>query len=251
MKRLSMVLVMLLPAAASAAADDAKDIRGVVERSVNTVLDVLRDKAVEKGAKREKVMAVVDSFFDFRLMAKLVLGRTDWPKFDKAQQGEFTALFVKQLRDSYFEKMDLLTDEEVEFSSPEPTKDGKFQMLTHIVSKGQRYQMLYKLYKRESSWKAYDVEIDGISIVRSYGKQYDEFLQASSPVALLRKMREKPMGTPKDLADRGKDLKGKTDEVPVSTAPAPGASYAPGAAGSGMEPAADKSPEKVEAVRSR
>ncbi|MFA5138419.1 MAG: ABC transporter substrate-binding protein [Elusimicrobiota bacterium] len=234
MKRLPIVLTLLLSVCGPAAADDAKEIRALMERSVNSVLDALRDKGLEREAKKKKVMEVVDPLFDFRLMAKLVLGRAHWPKFDKGQQEEFTSLFVKQLRDSYFEKVELLTDEKVEFSAPEALKDGKYQMLTHILSKGERYKLLYKLYEREKAWKVYDVEIDGISLVRSYGGQYDQFLQTGTPAELLKKMREKPLETPKDLQEGGKKLKEKKEAQAAQ--PPKG------------EP--DKSPEKVEPVQS-
>jgi phospholipid transport system substrate-binding protein len=207
-----------------ARADDAKDVRKVIESAVTAVLDVLKDAKLGREEKKAEVMGIVDPVIDFRLMAKLVLGREHWGSFTKPQQEQFTDLFVKQLRDSYFDKVDLLTDEKADFDAPEPTKDGKFQMMSHILSKGQRYKMLYKVYKRESAWKVYDIEIEGISLVRSYGAQYDEFLRGATPEALLKRMREKPMEGPKDLQRKEKEIKGRT--------------------------AVDKSPETVESVKS-
>ena len=100
------------------------------------------------------------------------------------------SLYVKTLQDSYFDKMDLLTDETVEFDPPQ-RMDKKFQMLTHIVSKGQRIEMAYKLYKDKDAWKVYDLVIEGVSIVKSYGSQYDEFLRDKDVEALLKKMKDK------------------------------------------------------------
>jgi len=78
-------------------------------------------------------------------------------------------------------------------------KGGKFSMMTHILSKGQRYEMLYKIYKKENELKVYDVELEGISIVKSYSSQYDQFLRKGTPKELLEKMREKSVGEPKEL----------------------------------------------------
>lgn len=185
--------------------DAAKVVEARIKSSVNQVLQILKDKNMEKEAKKVEVRKVVDPLFDIPLMAKLVLGRNHWPKFTEAQRKEFTDLFVKALQDSYFEKVELLTDEYVEFEKPVPVAD-KFQMLTHIVAKDKRYEMLFKLYKKQGDsavrageWQVYDVEIEGISFVRSYSNQYDQFLQKNSVAYLLKRLREKTLDLPEDL----------------------------------------------------
>ena len=202
MKTTILALLLSLSMAAprpAPAAPEAEGVRAVVEDSVNAVLAALRDKALTPQARRDAVMGVIDPVLDFPLMAKLALGRKHWPELDAAQQKEFTQLFVRSLQDSYFEKMDLLTDEKVEFDKPEPAEKGKFQMMTTILSKGDRHKMLYKMYKKDSSWKVYDVEIAGISLVKSYGAQYDQFLRTGSVADLLKKLREKALGQPDEL----------------------------------------------------
>jgi phospholipid transport system substrate-binding protein len=51
--------------------------------------------------------------------------------------------------------------------------------------------MLYKLYETNNSWKIYDVEIEGVSIIRSFRAQFNEILQKGTFDELLQKM-EKP-----------------------------------------------------------
>lgn len=206
-------------AAADAAAADLKPVRTLVETSVDRVMKILKDKAIGREEKKTRVMDVGESLFDMGLMSKLVLGRQHWPKFDVPQQKEFTDLFVKQLQDSYFEKVDLLTDESVEFKDPVLQKDGKVQMLTHILSKNERYEMIYKLYKKGEAWRAYDVEIEGISLVKAYGAQYDEYLRKAGPADLLLKLRTSPFERPKDLDKTKKGAKGPA--VPGAPAATP------------------------------
>ncbi|MBI3297996.1 MAG: ABC transporter substrate-binding protein [Elusimicrobia bacterium] len=192
---------------AAAPSGDAKAVRTLIETSVNQILVVLKDRGTDRETKKKKVVTVGESLFDFPLVAKLVLGREHWPKFDAGQQKEFRTLFVKQLQDSYFEKVDLLTDEVVEFSDPAGQKDGKMTMLTHIISKNERYEMLYKIYKKAGAWKVYDVEIEGISLVKAYGAQYDEFLRKAKPADLIKKLREQPFERPKELENKEKAKK--------------------------------------------
>lgn len=209
------------------AGPDLKPVRTLVETSVDQVMAILKDKAVAREDKKKKVMAVGEVLFDMPLMSKLVLGREHWPKFDAKQQKEFTDLFVKQLQDSYFEKVDLLTDETVEFKDPVLQKDGKVQMLTHILSKNERYEMIYKLYHKAGAWKAYDVEIEGISLVKAYGAQYDEFLRKSAPADLLKKLRDQPFERPKDLEQTKKGAKADA-KAPGAPAGLPAAAPAAG-----------------------
>ncbi|MBI5624024.1 MAG: ABC transporter substrate-binding protein [Elusimicrobia bacterium] len=194
---------------ASAATADAKEVRAVVEKTVSSVLDVLQDKGLAKDARKKKVLDLVDPAFDLPLMGKLTLGRGHWGKLDAGQQKEFTSLFVATIKDSYYEKIDLFTDETVDFEEPvQAEQKGKYQMMTRINSKGQRYGLLYKLYKAKAGWKIYDVEIEGISLIRSYGAQYDQFLQKGTVPGLLAKMKQKTLETPGDLkAATKKDAK--------------------------------------------
>lgn len=200
MKKLLLIPLTLVLAGAStraqekkgsgAPAADQKAVDAVVRDTVERVMAVLKAKDIPQADKKERVIKIVDPLIDMSLMAKLTLGRSHWPKLDERQRKQFTDLFKEQLKTSYFEKLDLLTDEKVEYNEP-AEKDKKFLMLTYILSKGQRIGMAYKLYKDKDAWKVYDLEIEGVSIVKSYGSQYEEFLRDNPFEALLKKMQQK------------------------------------------------------------
>lgn len=178
---------------AFASSEDAESAGRTLRTSVDGVLAVLRDKEMPGDRKRRKVMALVEPLFDLPLMAKLALGREHWPKLDPGQRKEFTDLFIEQLQASYYDKVDLVTNETVEYGKPSEEK-GKYQVATHVVSKDKRIKVVYKLYKAgrpQPSWRVYDVEIEGVSIVKSYGSQYGEVLRNGTVGDLLAKMREK------------------------------------------------------------
>jgi ABC-type transporter MlaC component len=188
-------------------AGDAKEVYQIIEKTVNSLLAILQDKTNDRDARRKKIFAVMDSVGDFALMGKLTLGPAHWPKFDEAQRKEFIDLFAKAIRDSCFEKLDIYTNETVELDAPAPTDKGKFAMPVTVLSKGQRYAAIFKLYKTKAGWKTYDIEAEGISFVRTYAAQYDQVLEKGSPRDLLDKMRSKALATPdavKNLAEPSK-----------------------------------------------
>lgn len=199
-------LSLFVLAAPADAADDKKAVAALVRQAVNEVLTVLKNKEFSPEDKRKKVSAIVDRLIDFRLMAKLSLGRKHWSNLKPSERESFTKLFVETLRRSYFEKIDLFTDETVEFEEP-VAKKTQFYLLTHILSKGERIKVGYKLYKdkKKDAWKAYDVEIEGVSMVKSYRSQYRDFLRESSFKQLLAKMREKIEATRQKDSRFGKE----------------------------------------------
>jgi phospholipid transport system substrate-binding protein len=209
MKRLTTALLVLAltPLAGRAADADTGAVKKFVRSNVEKVLEILKDEKLEKDARKDEVISIADSMFDLPLMAKLSLGRKHWPKFKKEERSKFTDLFVTTLKASYADKIDLITDETVEFETPVRKSKTKFEMTTNVVSKDQRYKMIYKITKRGGAWKIYDVEIEGISIVRSYGSQYDQFLADHSTKELLEKMEKKAFAQPKDLQEKADEIK--------------------------------------------
>ncbi len=187
------LLVLAGPARAADAADGKKAVAALVRKAVNEVLTVLKNKEFSREDKRKKASAIIDRLIDFRRMARNTLGLTRWKKLRRSESASFTKLFVETLRWSYFEKIDLFTDETVEFEEPVAKPNERFYLLTHILSKGERIKVGYKLYKdkKKDAWKAYDVEIEGVSMWKSYRSQYRDFLRESSFKQLLAKMREK------------------------------------------------------------
>ncbi|MCX5790152.1 MAG: ABC transporter substrate-binding protein [Elusimicrobia bacterium] len=178
-----------------------KGVREAVEGAINSMLAVLQDKSNSHDARRQKLLATMDSVGDFALMAKLTLGPVYWPKFDEAQRKEFVATFTKTIHDACFDKLDTYTDETVEFVAPVPGDKGKYAMTLHILSKGERYVLTFKLYRAKTTWKMYDIDISGVSFIRAYMAQYDQVLQKASPRELLDKMGAKSLVTPKALKD--------------------------------------------------
>ncbi|MBI4248728.1 MAG: ABC transporter substrate-binding protein [Elusimicrobia bacterium] len=224
MKKLPLaILTVLLLCGPSAAADDAKAVFGLVQGVVDRALAVLRDEKVPLDAKKEMVVDIINPLVDLPLAAKLTLGPKQWPRLGEKQRREFTDLFVDQVKSSYFEKMDQFSDAKVEFEAP-VAKEDKFYMLTHVIGKDQRLKLAYKLYRSSESWKIYDLEIEGVSIVKSYGAQYKEFLQKGTFEELLEKMREKAQSAKKSSkSKKSPDEKAVSPEaegsIPAAQAP--------------------------------
>lgn len=190
--------------AAEASSSDTRAIKTLIETAVNGTIDVLKDKANDREARRKKIFALIDPVVDFQLMGKLTLGRAHWGQFNEAQQKEFTESFRRVIRDFVFDKVEVYTNETSEFEEPVPTEKGKYQLMMHVIRRGERYNGLFKLYHADAGWKVYDLEIQGISLVRIYAAQYDQVLQKGTPKDLLAKLKAKALATPEEINSPGK-----------------------------------------------
>ena len=157
--------------------------------NLDAVFAVLQKKDLAPQAKNNEVVEIVTPMFDFPLMAKLSLGRKYWPDLTQDKKDRFTELFVKRLRKSYLDKLTTYTDEKISYESPVAIKK-KIHIPTHLISKGKKISMLYKLYPSNNIWKIYDIEIQGVSIIRSYRSQFREILQKGTFDDLLQRMQK-------------------------------------------------------------
>ena len=191
MMRILYIFLCLLMLGSPVLADDTGDAEALVKGKLDAVFAVLEKKELDQQAKKEEINEIVTPMFDFALMAKLTLGREHWPNLSREKKEKFTELYIKLLKTSYLEKLTLYTDEKVIFDPPVQVKE-KVQIPTQLISKDRKTSILYKLYKPANDWKVYDLEIQGVSIIRSYRSQFGEILRNGTIDDLLRKM-EKPV----------------------------------------------------------
>ncbi|MGD9045794.1 MAG: ABC transporter substrate-binding protein [Desulfobacterales bacterium] len=173
----------------TASADDKVAAEDYLKNNLDRVFEILQKEDLEQQAKSKAVVEIVTPMFDFALMARLSLGKKHWSGLTAEKKDRFTELFVNRLRKSYLSKLTTYTDEQIIYEPPTEVKK-KIHIPTHLISKGKKISMLYKFYKSKNDWKIYDVEIQGVSIIRSYRAQFNEILQNGTFDDLLQKMQK-------------------------------------------------------------
>ena len=188
--RILIVLLMLFFTSSAPIADEVKEIRAMTKEKVDIVINILKDKSLSKNEKKEGILETIDGLFDFSLMARLSLGKKHWKSISKAKRNEFSELFVERLKLSYLEKLDLYTDEEVVVDEARKTKKNRVEVLTYLVTKDDKKEMIYKLYKtKKKGWMVYDVDVLGVSIVQTYRSQFSGVLKKETMEQLMERMR--------------------------------------------------------------
>ena len=177
-------------AAATLSADEVSEIQAMTKEKVDLVIQTLKDTSLSKKEKKEGILKTIDGLFDFNLMARLSLGKENWKPLSKSKRKEFSKLFVERLKQSYLDKLDLYTDEEVVVGEAKLTKKNRVEVLTFLITKDDKKEMTYKLYKsKKKGWMVYDVDVLGVSIVQTYRSQFSGILKKESMEQLMERMR--------------------------------------------------------------
>ena len=190
MKALSFAAFILLILCQPIMAADSQAAAEFLKKNQDSVFAVLQQADITSAEKNKKIIEIITPLFDFALMAKLTLGKKVWPGLTKEQKERFTQLFIERLRSSYLDRLTLYTDEKVIYEAPVEVK-RKVHIPTSLVSKDNKISILYKFYKSKTDWQIYDLEIQGVSIIRSYRAQFSQILQNGSFDDLLKKMEKK------------------------------------------------------------
>ena len=179
-----LILIFTVPPAIAANRPTAEEL---LKENLTAVFVILNKQSLSPDAKKNEIERIVNPLFDFSLMAKLTLGRKYWPGLSADQRERFTELFIERLRNSYLDRLTLYTDEKVQYESAMAVKK-KVQIPTFLVSKDDKISILYKFYDSSSGWRIYDLEVQGVSIIRSYRSQFHEILRSGSFDDLLAKL---------------------------------------------------------------
>jgi phospholipid transport system substrate-binding protein len=157
------------------------EINSQMTTTINNITAVLQNKSLTLEDKKAQILPEVDGLFNYTTMSKISLGKT-WKTLSATQKEEFRNKFENKLKNSYFEKLELYTDQKVNVTKVEKVKATRIKLFAEIVGADETYELIYKFYKVKNSedWLIYDVEITGVSIIQTYRKQFSEFLKTKS-----------------------------------------------------------------------
>jgi phospholipid transport system substrate-binding protein len=171
---------------------EAESAQSLLKEKSSEIIDVLDSPDLSEADKTSRIEDIVDPVFDYELMARLSLGRRHWTGLSAEQQKTFTRRFVARLKDSYFDKISMYSgdaDAAFEYQAVKE-QNNKVHVPVAVRAGDETVDMVYKFYSARDSWKVYDVEINGVSIIRSYRSQFDQILADGTTEDLLEAVKE-------------------------------------------------------------
>jgi phospholipid transport system substrate-binding protein len=165
----------------------------VVRSTLTEIFRILEDESLKDSAKliprRHMLEEVIAAHFDYTEMSKRALA-AHWVPLTPGERDEFVELFKTFLSDRYAEKIEGYSGERVSYLS-ERIEGNYAEVRTELRSSKVAIPMDYRLFSKEGRWHAYDIIVDGVSLVKNYRSQFEKIINTSSYQELVRRLRER------------------------------------------------------------
>ena len=185
------VLILIGISVANADVHDEQKVLGQVKSATNNILAILVDPTQSKTVKSNTIFSIANGLIDFDLMAKLSIGGSVWKEFNPKQKKEYLELFVEYFKLSHLKTMFAFKQQEIVVEKAEQYKPKRIAVTTYILDSNDSVKLLYKFYlKKENLWLAYDIRVDGVSVVQIQRSQYKELLNTYSIDEFIEKLRQ-------------------------------------------------------------
>jgi phospholipid transport system substrate-binding protein len=166
---------------------------GLLKTHISSLQQVLSDPKLagdeQLFQRRKHERAILQQLFDFQEMSRRSLGSNARRYNDRL--GEFTPLFIDFLEHAYMGTLEENGDAKIQYLR-ELVVDDSVEINTKTSLKdGREYRVDYRLFLGPAGWRAYDVIVEGISLVANYRAQFDRVLKKKSFDELLQDLRAK------------------------------------------------------------
>jgi phospholipid transport system substrate-binding protein len=165
-----------------------------VKETTDKIIAIVSDPALKDPAKekerREHIRRAVDEMCDWQEMSRRSLGR-HWAQRSEQEKKEFIRVFGLLLERTYVDKVEGYSGEKVIYTGERVDGDYAEVDVKIVTKKNTEIPVVYKLRSRDQEWWAYDMVIEGVSLVNNYRTQFSDIMAKSSFEGLMKKLREK------------------------------------------------------------
>ena len=178
-----------LSAGATATSAPVSEVKVVLDKA----LAILRDSKTPLPQRREELRTIVAAHFDFNEMSRSALGY-HWRYISPAQRSEFVSVFTKFIEDTYLNKIQYYSGQDIEIGRTIGSGPGYAEVRTKVVKRGSEEQPLalnFELKQTAGRWLIYDVTVDQISIVANYRNQFNRVFNEKGFGTLMSDLKRK------------------------------------------------------------
>jgi len=183
------VLIVLIFLHVSVFAIEESRIASVMQGKIDFATSVLRKKDINIEEKTTSIFKELKSTFDFSLMARLSLGKY-WNNLEASKKDGFVVVFEEYVKKSYTDKLALYTNEKVIVKESKKIKENRIWLYTELQNEKETFDIIYKFYETPSKdWLIYDVDIIGVSMIKTYKAQFEDTIANNSFDYLVEKIK--------------------------------------------------------------
>ena len=143
----------------------------------------MQNQNYDKERRWDESGRIINSRFDFRSMSQSILA-TNWRAATTEEKRQFVEFFSRYLEDTYRNKIEAYGDQSIVYVSEQIRKD-RAMVDTEIIAQGKRIPVTYRLKNNDGDWYAYDVVIEGMSLVSNYRDTFNAIIKSEGMEGLL------------------------------------------------------------------
>ena len=168
---------------------EEKNIQKDVESTILQIKNISSNKTINKSIKFDKISKLIDKFFDYQLISRLTLGKK-YKTLSKKEKIDFQEAFTNNLKKTYIDTILSYKNGDILIDKTEKLKKTRIVLYTKLIQDTSIYNINYKLYKniQKDNWKIYDLNIMGVSFIKTYQNQFLQFLKSKNIQDLIIKL---------------------------------------------------------------
>lgn len=175
MKSIIALIIMLVMPSVALAAQGPTD---RVKLGVSDIISIATDSALSVEQKKQSLSDVIEKHVDIQASAQRVLGKY-WREASDSEKRQFMVLLKGVLVDTYIVLLEKYDNETVAYTGETIKKKVYATVDTDIHTKDNIIPVSYQLYQRNDEWKIYDFVAEGLSMIRTFSKDYQSTLKKS------------------------------------------------------------------------
>jgi phospholipid transport system substrate-binding protein len=188
-------LATTTPAATAATSTTQQTPSGIIQSAAQRTVNEMQSNRDAYRKDPSKVRPLVDKYllphFDTEYAARLVLGQY-WRTANHEQRKRFIDAFYQSLLTTYGSALVELTPDRLTVfpTTVDPSADHATVRTEVTGYNADRIAMNYSMHKTPEGWKVYDVNVDGISYIKSYREDFGAQIQRLGLDSLIARLEE-------------------------------------------------------------
>jgi len=195
MKILKYIIAIFILFSTYSFASDSPDV--FLKNSVKEISEFISENKdtldSDEDYLRTKVDELVIPKLDIKLMSKIVLGKKNWTSMNPILRMKFQQVFRSLMVKTYMKSLTSFDGEKIKFL---PYKKGKRPDVArvksvYLLNEGELSVNYSLKLNKSAEWKVYDINIDGISLIKNYRSDFKSHIERDGINSLIEELEAK------------------------------------------------------------
>ena len=195
MKILKYIIAIFILFSSYSFASDGPDV--FLKNSVEEISEFISENKDSLDSDENYLRAKVDELvipkLDIELMSKIVLGKKNWTSMSPVLRMRFQQVFRSLMVKTYMKSLTSFDGEKIKFL---PYKKGKRPDVArvksvYLLNEGELSVNYSLKLNKSAEWKVYDINIDGISLIKNYRSDFKSHIERDGIESLIEELEAK------------------------------------------------------------